>query len=126
MQFQRLYVDSRDRVSGTAEEFEYQLSTTISVAEESIAVLDTVLIPNSWYTVAKDTNDRIYIREQTSGAGAFRIATLAPGYYDVNSLATEIARVLTQGSILASPIHLRVRCHSRTISGEQRLDWSQR
>ena len=73
MQFQRLYVDSRDRVSGTAEEFEYQLSTNVTVAEESIAVLDTVLIPNSWYTVTKDRNDRLYIREQVAGAGTFRI-----------------------------------------------------
>ena len=115
MQFQRLYVDSRDRVSGTAEEFEYQLATNITVAEESIAVLDTVCIPNSWYTVSKDRNDRIYIREDTSGVGTFRIAILAPGYYDVNSLATEIARALTQNSLLASPIHVRVWGHPRTI-----------
>ena len=118
MQFQKLYVDSRDRVSGTAEEFEYQLATTISVAEESIAVLDTVLIPNSWYTVSKGHNDRLYIREQTAGEGTYRIATLAPGYYDVNSLATEIARALTQNSVLDSPIHVHVWGHSRTIPGE--------
>ena len=59
MQFQRLYVDSRDRVSGTAEEFEFQLSTNVTVAEESIAVLDSVLIPNSWYTVTNDKNNGI-------------------------------------------------------------------
>ena len=103
MQFQRLYVDSRDRVSGTAEEFEYQLSTNVIVAEESIAVLDTVLIPNSWYTVSKDRNDGIYIREEASGVGTYRIAILRPGYYEVNGLATEIARALTQDSVMASP-----------------------
>ena len=103
MQFQRLYIDSRDRVSGTAESFEYQLSTNVTVGEESIAVLDSVVIPNSWYTVTKGQNDGIYIKEDTAGAGAFRIAVLGPGYYDVNSLATEIARALTQDSMMLSP-----------------------
>ena len=118
MQFQRLYIDSRDRVSGTAESFEYQLSTNVTVAEESIAVLDSVLIPNSWYTVTKDKNDGIYIREDSAGVGSYRAAILGPGYYDVNSLATEIARALTQNSVLDSPIHVHVWGHSRTIPGE--------
>ena len=38
-----------------------------TVAEESIAVLDSVLIPNSWYTVTKNKNDGIYIREENLG-----------------------------------------------------------
>ena len=53
MQFQRLYIDSRDRVSGTQTEFEYQLSTNVVVQQESLAVLDTVLIPNSWYIIIR-------------------------------------------------------------------------
>ena len=108
MQFQRLYIDSRDRVSGTAESFEYQLSTNVTVGEESIAVLDSVVIPNSWYTGTKCQNDGIYIKEDTAGAGAFRIAILRPGYYDVNSLATEIARALTQDSFGAQPLYVCV------------------
>ena len=103
MQFQRLYIDSRDRVSGTAESFEFQLSTNVTVAEESIAVLDSVLIPNSWYTITKNLNDGIYIREDSAGVGSYRAAILGPGYYDVNSLAIEIARALTQDSVVASP-----------------------
>ena len=47
----RLYIDSRDRVSGDASEFEYQPSLDVTVEQESIAVLDTVLIPVSWYVV---------------------------------------------------------------------------
>ena len=91
MQFQRLYIDSRDRVSGTQTEFEYQLSTNVVVQQESLAVLDTVCIPNSWYTVTNNKNDRIYIREETSGSAVFRIATIEEGYYDVLSMATQIA-----------------------------------
>ena len=108
MQFQRLYIDSRGRVNDTAESFEFQLSTNVTVAEESIAVLDSVVIPNSWYTVTKGQNDDIYIKEETAGAGIYRIAVLRPGYYDVNSLATEIARALTLDSAVLSPIYVRV------------------
>ena len=62
MQFQRIYVDSRDReIGGTPSSFDYQLANNVVVPEESIAVLDSVLIPNTWYTVEKLKNDRIYL-----------------------------------------------------------------
>ena len=54
MHFQRIYVDSRDReIGGSASEFDYMLANNIVVPEESIAVLDSVLLPNSWYFVEK-------------------------------------------------------------------------
>ena len=47
MHSQRIYVDSRDReIGGSASEFDFMLSTNIVVPEESIAVLDSVLLPN--------------------------------------------------------------------------------
>ena len=115
MQFQRLYIDSRDRVSGTPEDFEYQLATNIVVHEESIATLDTVLIPNSWYTVTKDVNDRIYVTEGNSSDLVQRIATIDPGDYDVNSLAAAIAAALTKDSRVISPIHLHVQRPTRAV-----------
>ena len=62
----RLYIDSRDRVSGDASEFEYQPSLDVTVVQESIAVLDTVLIPVSWYVVEEGVSDRIYVTEENS------------------------------------------------------------
>ena len=103
MQFQRLYIDSRDRDSGTQSEFEYQLSTNVVVQQESLAVLDTVLIPNSWYTVTKNKNDRIYIREDFNRIDSYRICTLSEGYYDVLTMDTEIAVALTRNSALTNP-----------------------
>ena len=103
MEAHRLYIDSRDRSSGTATDFEYQLANSIVIEKECTATLDCVLIPNSWYTVTKDSDDGIYIREESAGFGYFRVAILRPGYYDANSLATEIARALTQDSVMASP-----------------------
>ena len=103
MEAHRLYIDSRDRSSGTATDFEYQLANSIVIEKECTATLDCVLIPNSWYTVSKDRDDGIYIREESTGVGYFRVAILRPGYYDANSLATEIARALSQDSVMASP-----------------------
>ena len=94
----RLYIDSRDRASGTPEDFAYQLSLDVSVAQESIAVLDTVLIPVSWYVVEEGVNDRIYVTEQNFSGAGHRIATIPPGHYgDVYSLAPAIAEALNTG-----------------------------
>ena len=71
-------------------------------------MLDTVVIPTTWYTVTKDKNDSIYVTESNFSELLKRIAIIAPGYYDVNSLATAIAAALTQGSIVISPIHLQL------------------
>ena len=95
MHFQRLYIDSRDRVSGTATDFTYQLPTNITVPEESIAVLDTVLIPVSWYTVQKDYNDRIYIAEyHPASLESYRIVTIEQGYCDIKALAMAVEKPL--------------------------------
>ena len=89
-------------MSGTAEYVEYQLSTNITVAEESIAVLDTVVIPTTRYTVTKDINDIIFARVENATEDVLRVATISPGYYDVNSLATAIAEALTRDSVVSS------------------------
>ena len=64
MDVNRLYIDSRDCVRGSPSDFEYQLSMDVTIPKETIAVLDTVLIPVSWYVVEKDVNDRIYVTEE--------------------------------------------------------------
>ena len=98
MDVHRLYIDTRDRVSGDPSEFEYRLSLDVVVAQESIAVLDTVLIPVSWYVVEKDVNDRIYVTEQNFSGLGHRIATIPPGHYDdVYAMAPGIEEALNTG-----------------------------
>ena len=76
----RLYIDSRDRVSGDASEFVYQSPVQLDVKQESIAVLDTVLIPVSWYVVEEGVNDdSLYILETDKDQQAtHRIGVIAP------------------------------------------------
>ena len=94
----RLYIDSRDRASGEPSEFEYQLSLDVTVAQESIAVLNTVLIPVSWYVVEKDANGSIYVAEENFSGLGRRIATIPPGHYDdVYAMAAGIQEALNTG-----------------------------
>ena len=98
MDVHRIYIDTRGRVSGDPSEFEYRLSLEVVVAQESIAVLDTVLIPVSWYVVEKDVNDRIYVTEQNFSGLGQRIATIPPGHYDdVYAMAPGIEEALNTG-----------------------------
>ena len=103
----RLYIDSRDRVSGDSTEFEYQSSLNVTVIEESIAVLDTVLIPVSWYVVEEGVNDRIYLIEINFSGQANRIAVIPPGHYtDVYAMAVGIQEALNTGErAVISPIY---------------------
>ena len=94
----RLYIDSRDRVSGDASEFEYQPSLDVTVEQESIAVLDTVLIPVSWYVVEEGVSDKIYVIEQNFSGVGHRIAIIPPGHYDdVYAMAAGIEEALNAG-----------------------------
>ena len=61
----RIYVDSRDRQSGTAEDFTYALPYTVNITEKSLANMDAVVIPNSIKTVIAGKNDLIYFRENS-------------------------------------------------------------
>ena len=44
----RIYVDSRDRQSGTAEDFTYALPYTVNITEKSLANIDAVVIPTAY------------------------------------------------------------------------------
>ena len=62
----RIYVDSRDRQPGTAEDFTYALPYTLNITERSLANIDAVVIPNSIQTVIPGVNDLIYFRENSN------------------------------------------------------------
>ena len=66
---QKIYVDSRSRVSGTNTDFEFALPYSIAIPEESAMVVDQVLIPNSFYTIETGVNDVIYILEENFSSG---------------------------------------------------------
>ena len=98
---QKLYVDSRSRVSGTNESFDYALPYSITILKESEMVVDQVVIPNSFYTVEKGVNDNIYVQEENFSPGTvWRRAVIPPGYYDVLSLCAGIETAMNTGRLL--------------------------
>ena len=91
----RIYVDSRDRRSGSAESFEYALPYSLVVQEKSLANIDVVVIPNSIPTVIEGVNDMIYLKEAVEAGGErYRTPTIVPGYYNVDTLRQAIQDAL--------------------------------
>ena len=82
----KLYVDSRKRQPGTrgdsVTDFAVALPYPISVKGK--AVIDMVLLSNSFYTVRTGENDQFYLDELA--AQTKRVATLAEGQYTVLEL----------------------------------------
>ena len=101
---QRLYIDSRDRAAGSNEDFQVSLPIPINVERESVAVLDTVLVPNSFYNVTQDVDDRLYVIESSfQQRQRYRVAVIAPGYYDVESFAVAVGAALNSDRHLIMP-----------------------
>ena len=90
----RIYVDSRDRRTGSAESFEYALPYSLVVQEKSLANIDVVVIPNSIPTVIEGVNDMIYLKEGVATSERYRTPTIVPGYYNVDTLRQAIQDAL--------------------------------
>ena len=126
MEVQRIYVDSRDRVSGDASEFAFRLGIDINIPKASVAVLDTVAIPVSWYTVERGVNDRIYMSETRQGDPKARFyALIEPGYY-YNKPAMAAAMLLCLPLLfLSGPAALQLSSPScRSLLAHCPGDWS--
>ena len=91
----KIYCDSRNRASGTNEDFVWQIPESIDLPE-SLAHIDVVLVPNTCWTVKTGYNDKIRFLEsvvtlQGGGATIYACqATIAPGQYNGLSLAEAV------------------------------------
>ena len=91
---QRIFVDSRDAVTGDNEAFTITIPTSIVVPYESFAVVDTVIIPTSTYTI-NDQKKVVYWSE-TDGNGqrTYYNNPMITGFYTPDTLKLELQRVL--------------------------------
>ena len=117
----KIYCDSRNRVSGTNEDFVWQIPETLDLSD-SLVYIDCVLVPNVFWTVRAGYNDKIRFidnlvssssvlaREATIEAGQYNIITLA----DAVQTALRAATGLTPTDIIVEPDHakskLKIRC----------------
>ena len=91
---QRIFVDSRDAVTGDNEAFTISIPVSIVVPYESFAVVDTVIIPTSTYTI-NDHNRIVYWSETDSnGQRTYFSNFLITGFYTPDTLKLEMQRLL--------------------------------
>ena len=87
----QIFVDSRDRVSGTTTDFSIQLPETLTVeGRKHRARIDNLRIPLCVPTIQAGVNDTIVVQ---LGAQKYT-ATISPGNFDGPTLAGKIQSVL--------------------------------
>ena len=108
----KIYCDSRNRVSGTDEDFVWQIPESIDLPE-SLAHIDVVLVPQVFWTIRLGQNDKIRFLEDiaTTPGGAATIypcqATIPPGQYNGVTIAEALQTAMRAVSNM-TPTHLTV------------------
>ena len=105
----KVYADSRNRVSGTTEDFVFQIPGSVSLPE-SLCYIDVALVPNVFYSCVAGVNDLLRFAESTvSGnvtATVSKQVAIAPGQYNGFTLAEQVQ--IAMRSVSAIPSHLTV------------------
>ena len=90
LKFKKVYIDSSYKVSGTSSDFTIDLPETVQLEDNMLCQIHEVSIPHSWYSIQKGVNDRIFVRVEHTGTGAWTtraMITLTEGDYSVSDLA---------------------------------------
>ena len=99
----RIYVDSRLRSGGTNADFTYDLPRSIEVPDQTIAYVDSVLLPNVFTTI-HENNNRLYFSEWTDINNVQgRIYTLPEGNLTGTQLAQLVQDTINSDHTLSQP-----------------------
>ena len=99
----KIYVDSRHRISGTTEDFVWQIPESVDIPN-SQCYIDCCLVPNVFYSVKTGFNDKIrFLDEAVASQGAAAVITprqavIAPGQYNGFTLATAVQTAMQTAS----------------------------
>ena len=103
----KFYIESKRRVSGTNEDFVYQLPRGVDLPD-SQAYVDCVLVPNVIYSVRAGFNDKLYVREDlvsTPGGtpvSTYRVVSITAGQYNGVTLAQQVQLALNSATALGA------------------------
>ena len=97
----RIYIDSRLRSSGTDSDFTYDLPRSIEVPDQTIAFVDSILVPNVWTTL-HENNNRLYVSETVGTTTTDHTYLLQEGNYTGQTLADMLATTLNSNKTLAT------------------------
>ena len=96
----KIYIDSTFRTADSlsSSSFKFQLNRNLYFPKNTVFYVEDVCIPNTWYTVDKDFNDKLYILYDLTT----HVLTLAPNQHTASTLASEINRQITLNSALTN------------------------
>ena len=97
LKFKKVYIDSSYKVSGTSSDFTIDLPETVQLEDDMMCQIHEVSIPHPWYSIQKGVNDRICVRVEHTGTGAWTtraLVTLTEGDYSVSDLAGHLQVIL--------------------------------
>ena len=97
----RIYIDSRLRTSGTDSDFTYDLPRCIEVPDETIAFVDSILVPNVWTTL-HDQNNRLYVSETVGSTTTEHTYLLPEANYTGQALANTLQSTLNTNKTLST------------------------
>ena len=95
----KIYIDSTFRTADSlsSSSFKFQLNRNLYFPKNTVFYVEDVCIPNTWYTVDKDFNDKLYILYDITN---MQVLTLAPNQHTASTLANEINRQITSDGVV--------------------------
>ncbi len=97
-----LFIDSRDRISGTTTDFKIQLPTTLTLEQGATFRIDNLRVPMVIPLIRYGVNDRLYIKLDAGGlyGTVYFQALLQQGSYAGIELAALIQTAINSGASL--------------------------
>ena len=94
----KIYIDSKYRTqdSKSTSDFKFELKESLLLPTNTIAYIDNICIPHSWYSVQYNVNDKLYIQVTnstqivSSKPNECRIIQITEGHYNASTLSLEI------------------------------------
>ena len=95
----KVYADSRFRqdTGGSNSDSEFTIELPHPIQVKGRAYVDVVLVPNTFYVIRSNDNDRFHIRENAS---TYRVCTIAEGQYNAITLKDALLVALQTGKTI--------------------------
>ena len=97
LKFKKVCIDSSYKVNGSSSDFTIDLPETVQLEDNMLCQIHEVSIPNSWYSIQKGINDRIFVRVEHTGTGPWltrAMVALTEGDCSVSDLAGHFQVIL--------------------------------
>ena len=116
----RIYIDSRLRTSGTGADFTYDLRRSFEVPDQTIAFVDSVLVPNVFTTIHENNNQFYFSKYSDINSVSAKIYTLTGGNYTGAQLAQLVQDTLNSGNTLSQAYSVSYEENRKTYNSQRK------